>query len=502
LNNVQFIGNSAKGDGGGVLAYGTVSVTNGQFVSNATGNLGGGVVTYGVMQAVNSHFENNISANNWGGGVFANQSATLIGTDLISNTSMFAGGGLASYGSVSISGSRFERNLATTGGWGGGLYMAGPLLTISGTQFLSNTALATGGGTVGNTTFLTNTTYINNSAGSWGGGAEGFGPMQVFNSLFQNNRSQANGGGISSGSTVFVTNSQFINNKAQGDGTYGAGALAASLSVTTVNSLFTANTANTSPGGAVAVGQNLYLYATDFSGNTAVAGDGGAIFAYGSATIDQATFTANQSNARGGAAFISSTITISDSQFVNNFANSGGGLYHAAGDGRIVNSLFARNAASSNAGMALYLAPTGTLQVLFTTIAAPTLTSGEAVRITSGNVEIQDTIVTSHTTGLFRLGGTVFQDYNLLFGNTSPTFGVISGGTHNTNGDPKFLNPAADHYHIGLGSAAADAGVDVGVHTDIDGQSRPQGAGFDIGYDEMALFENPLFQIYLPVVIR
>jgi hypothetical protein len=188
---------------------------------------------------------------------------------------------------------------------------------------------------------------------------------------------------------------------------------------------------------------------------------------------------------------------VSNSQFIHNFANAGGGLYEAGGGGRIVNSLFARNTASSNAGMALYLAPTGTLQILFTTIAAPTLVNGDAVRITSGNVEIQDTIVASHTTGLYRLGGTVFQDYNLLFGNTSPTFGVISGGTHNVSGDPKFLNPAADDYYIGLGSAAVDAGTDVGVHADIDGQSRPRGAGFDIGYDEFALFK-----VYLPVVLR
>ena len=350
---------------------------------------------------------------------------------------------------------------------------------------------------MGNTTFLTNTTYINNSAITWGGGAEAFGPTQVFNSLFQNNRSQANGGGISSGSTVFVTNSQFINNTAQGDGTYGAGALAASLSVTTVNSVFTGNTANTSPGGAVAVGQNLYLYASDFSGNTAVAGDGGAIFAYGSATIDQATFTANQSNARGGAAFISSTVAISNVKFINNFANTGGGLYHAAGDGRIVNTLFARNIAAGNQGAALYAAPTGTLQILFTTIGAPGLINGDAVRITSGNVEIQNTIVTSHTTGLFRQGGTVFQDYNLLFGNTNPTLGIISGGMHTIGGDPKFLNPAGDDYHIGLASAAIDAGTDVGVYTDIDGQTRPHDAGFDIGFDEMLIH-----LLSLPLVLR
>ncbi len=296
---------------------------------------------------------------------------------------------------------------------------------------------------------------------------------------------------------MFVTHAQFISNTAQGDGTYGAGAIGATSSIATYNSQFTNNTANTSPGGALDAGGDLFLVGSDFTGNTATLGDGGAAFARGSATIDRVTFANNQGGARGGAVFLSSTVSMSNSQLVNNFAMSGGGLYQAAGGGRIVNSLFARNVSANNTGMAMYLAPTDTLQILFATVAAPNLANGDAVRIASGSVEIEDTIVTSHTIGMYRSGGTVTQDYNLLFGNSTPTFGVISGGTHNASGDPNFLNPAADDYHIGLDSTAVGAGIDVGVHVDIDGQSRPQSARFDIGYDEIVLS-----RVYLPVVIR
>jgi hypothetical protein len=50
--------------------------------------------------------------------------------------------------------------------------------------------------------------------------------------------------------------------------------------------------------------------------------------------------------------------------------------------------------------------------------------------------------------------------------------------------DPVFAAPTTDDYRLGPGSAAFDAGTDAGVALDVDGDVRPLGAGFDIGYDE------------------
>ena len=75
--------------------------------------------------------------------------------------------------------------------------------------------------------------------------------------------------------------------------------------------------------------------------------------------------------------------------------------------------------------------------------------------------------------------------------------GTILTGTVNIYGDPVFVDPGAGDYHIGLGSAAINAGVDAGVNTDIDGDPRPIGAGFDIGADEYF----PMV-IYLPIVLK
>ncbi len=62
----------------------------------------------------------------------------------------------------------------------------------------------------------------------------------------------------------------------------------------------------------------------------------------------------------------------------------------------------------------------------------------------------------------------------------------MTGGANSVVGDPAFVNPAADDYRLTAASAAINRGADVGVYTDFEGDVRPQGGGFDIGYDETA----------------
>jgi hypothetical protein len=51
--------------------------------------------------------------------------------------------------------------------------------------------------------------------------------------------------------------------------------------------------------------------------------------------------------------------------------------------------------------------------------------------------------------------------------------------------NPLTGNPRLDAtYHLQAGSAAIDAGVNAGVLVDLDGDTRPLGAGYDIGADE------------------
>ncbi len=206
-------------------------------------------------------------------------------------------------------------------------------------------------------------------------------------------------------------------------------------------------------------------------------------------------------NSRGGAVRVdNATAAISGCEIISNTAPGGGGglAFTGSSAGRVVNTLLARNASGS--GAALWTNASGTINIVHTTIAAPTLNTGSAIYVNGGTTHLTNVIIANHALGVVQDGAAVVdEDYTLFSGVTTPTAGNVGGGSHSITGDPRFVNPARDNYHLTQGSAAVDAGTNVNVYVDFDGDPRPIGARFDIGFDE---FLESHYDIYLPLVMR
>jgi hypothetical protein len=75
----------------------------------------------------------------------------------------------------------------------------------------------------------------------------------------------------------------------------------------------------------------------------------------------------------------------------------------------------------------------------------------------------------------------------------------VTTGAHSLIGDPRFIDPLQNDYHLRFDSPAIDHGVDAGVEADLDGSSRPIDFGFDIGAYE---FQGSIHRLYLPLLIK
>jgi len=85
--------------------------------------------------------------------------------------------------------------------------------------------------------------------------------------------------------------------------------------------------------------------------------------------------------------------------------------------------------------------------------------------------------------------------YNDVWNNGNGDYNGVTPGQGSISKDPK-LDAT---YHLTLFSPCIDSGTDAGVYTDMDGDTRPLGNGFDIGADEyVPQFVNPIVA-FLPV---
>ena len=311
---------------------------------------------------------------------------------------------------------------------GGGMYVWAGAPVIRDCLVTANTAAQDGGGV-----------YLRSSSRA-----------QVIRTEFSNNHAGYGGGLYVWESDLLVTESEFHGNSASGAG---AGVWLGSYSEGSFyGNTFTGNDSrldtNEGAGGMLAERCLLDLDGNVFQHNTARHGGGGLNLVNCRATLSNAVFSDNT------------------------VLGTGAGLQLLGTDASLYFNTFAHNQGGEISGLRV---GTGLDQNASTARLVNTIFAGEAVGI---YVEA-DTSAT--------LEGTLYGDGAWANGADWAGPGRLTHGALTLWGDPAFKDPDNLNYHLQVGSPALDQGRDVNIFNDFHGESRPCGAGFDIGADELNL---------------
>ena len=292
-----------------------------QIKAGATAVLSGLTVSHGYC------------ANGFGGGI-ANYGTLTVTNCILSDNSAACGGGLSSTWALTITNSNFSGNSAS---YGGGIDIDSGTATLTSSTFNDNTAQNNGGGIEIEsvwwpiTATVTDCTFRGDSAQN-GGGIDIYNvPINAFSSVML---------------TLSVTSSTFSGNSAQNDG----GAInidhedATVINVTVTSSTFCGNSAST--GGGISNYCELSVTNSTFSGNSA--SSGGGISNSCDLTVTSSTFSDNSAMIGGGISN-NGTLMVTSNIFNTNSAQNGGAI-SSNGPLSVDTSSFSGNLASQEGG--------------------------------------------------------------------------------------------------------------------------------------------------------
>jgi hypothetical protein len=205
--------------GGGLLNFGSLTLSNMVFVGNVAGSHGGGgVYNVGTLTVAGCTFAYNSTAGDGsGGGLYNNDSGrlTVVNTTFVGNSAgVGGGGGISNIGRLTVVGCTFSNNTAVADG--GGMNSAGGL-TVRNTTFAGNSAGSDGGGLWTNhTARLSGCTLSGNDAASAGGGLynSGFGILTLVSSTLWGNTAGSTGGGMQNWRAATLRNVTITANRA------------------------------------------------------------------------------------------------------------------------------------------------------------------------------------------------------------------------------------------------------------------------------------------------
>jgi predicted outer membrane repeat protein len=596
LRDVIFEDNQADGYGGGVYsAEGALTVSGSAFQNNRTLDYdGGGIfVEYNPLTVTHSAFYNNTAADG-GGGIAADEESPVTLDDVtFRNNTAFNGGGVyisGPYGyldgSLDATGCTFQENEARSNG--GGLYAVSSVVTVTHSDFYSNTTVNSEGAGFSmpySEALLEDVRFQGNEAQSFGGGVYVYeGMLDVVNGTFRHNRSLTeDGGGLyaSTGSLLSVTQSDFYTNTAYG---YGGG-IYNSGTFTLTHSLLHGNSAQQAGGGVFNTRSNATLRDVTFRQNraslgggmynsgwngvsnptltdvifdsNAVTSRGGGLYNYGyqgdsSPTLTRITFSGNSARYGGGLYNYgqsgNSSPTLNDVTFSGNTAVlHGGGMYNDGCWGNssptLTDVTFDHNTATNDYGGAIYFdgdsggpGGSGTLGAnivngLFVDNgdqhiaynAQSVITAPHFINCTFSGALSESVYVES-----FYSSPPISFTNSILWGNNSDltnndaaitvTHSIVEdaaygGSAGNLYADPQFVDAVGGNLRVRAGSPAIDAGDDSAlpgsVTTDLDGFARSVWLNVDMGayesqYDKVCEFsegESIRFGLVQPITV-
>lgn len=233
---------------------------------------------------------------------------------------------------------------------------------------------------------------------------------------------------------------------------------------------------------------------------------GGLYLQGGYNTINGNVIENNHAGYGGGILAVNASANINNNRISGNVTTiKGAGLYVTAGAPLISNNVIANNSILDNySGSALSISRASP-DLTHNTIINNISSQGAAIQIeydpdVFSNVEITNTILSSHTLGISVTSGSTLTLNGVLWFNTPVTLAQATTASvsviNQWFGDPLF---DTDGYHLKPDSAAIDKGTRTPILLDIDNQPRISLP--DLGADEYWLPGYPK-TAYLPLILR
>lgn len=332
---------------GGNLTLDSVSLTK-----NTATSVGGGIASWGTLVVTGSIIANNqtTGSGSWGGGIFNDGTATIgynpntgmvSGCDISSNAAQGDGGGIFNEATLNVLNNTYVQG--NTAAYGGGICTEGNA-TVTASVITANTASSDGGGILNTATLRVNGgSWVENNRASYGGGIDnGHDSTTIVDaSTLYNNRADNHGGGVENGGALYMWNGAVI----ESNGAYTGGGID-NGGIVWLNLNPLAPYSTSAPYQFSQGNQRVWI-----EGNH-VSGYGGGIYNAGTTSMYNTVVELNGSGSNGGGIYNSGKLPVSASWIESNTANGdGGGLYNT-GVASVANGSYVDyNVANTGAGI-------------------------------------------------------------------------------------------------------------------------------------------------------